>query len=59
MENNTIVLRDYDDDGANADISVKSVLEEMKRAETEQQEQKFAEELARRRSCMDFNRSVV
>lgn len=56
MNNNTIVLRDYDEDGANADISVKIVLEAMKRAETEQQKQKFAEELARRRN---FNRSVV
>ena len=56
MNNNTIVLRDYDEDGATIAISAKIVLEVMKRAETEQQKQKFAEELTRRRN---FNRSVV
>ncbi len=59
MNNNMIVLRDYDEDGVYADISVKIALETMKRAEIEQQKQKFAEELTRRRSRMDFNRSVV
>ena len=56
MNNSTIVLKDYDEDGANADISVKIVLEAMKRTETEQQKQKFTEDLARRRN---FYRSVV